>query len=92
VNAGNHWRKRGRPPSAEGPTTLLQRWLNENGFTAADLEKAAEMTRESLARPRRGKGVHLTTMLRILAGARKLAKRRVTMDELFPLDPDDKPP
>jgi predicted transcriptional regulator len=87
MNTGKR-RKTGRPPARAGDDpTPLQRWLDDNGFTSAQLETVAEMSRQSMTRIRGGGEVRRRTMIKILRGARKL-KADVTMDELFDLDPD----
>lgn len=71
----------------------LQQWLNDNGFTSADLEAVTGIDRK-LMRVIRSDGrynLRLHTMLRILAGARILAGRPVHILELFDLDSDDAP-
>jgi len=70
------------------PTTRLQQWLDANGFTSAQLEKAIPMSRPTMTQIRRGRDVRLSTMLRLLRGCRTLASRTVPMDEIFDLDPD----
>jgi hypothetical protein len=81
-------RRTGRPPATPGgQQTRLQRWLDENGFTSAQLETASGVGRQSMTKIRGGGDVRRKTMIRILRGARKL-KPGTTMDELFDLDPD----
>lgn len=84
-------RKTGRTPARTGDdSTPLQRWLDDNGFTSAQLETTAGIGRQSMTRIRGGGEVRRRTMIKILRGARKL-KADVTMDELFDLDPDSAP-
>ena len=66
----------------------LQDWLRRNGFSSADLEKEVAICRQSMTRIRRGADVRYRTMLRILRGCRRLARRDVRMEEIFDLDPD----
>ena len=74
----------GRP---HGGTRLLE-WLEANGFTSAQLEKATKITRQSIGQIRRGRDVRRSTMIRLLRGCRALARRNVPMEEIFDLDPD----
>ncbi len=69
----------------------LQTWLLANGFTSSQLEKAVipPMTRQSLQQIREGRDCRLSTARRILGGCRRLARRRVRMDEIFRLEPDE---
>jgi predicted transcriptional regulator len=78
----------GRPPTAGGQQTRLQLWLDENGFTSAQLEEKTGIGRQSMTRIRGGGDVRRKTMMKILRGARELRGAKVTMDELFDLDPD----
>lgn len=71
------------------PSTRLQRWLDANGFTSAQLEKEIGMSRPSMTRIRGGRDVRRRTMIRILAGCRALANRKVHMEEIFDLEPED---
>lgn len=68
----------------------LHHWLRENGFTSAELEKEVAICRQSMTRIRGGADVRYRTMLRILRGCRRLARRDVRMEEIFDLDPDSK--
>lgn len=69
------------------PATRLQKFLNANGLTSVQLETATGISRPAMSRIRAGGDVRRQTMLRILLGARKLAGRRVRMDEIFDLEP-----
>lgn len=68
--------------------TRLQRWLDTNGFTSAQLEEASGIGRQSMTKHRAGGDARKRTMLRILSGARKLKGPQVQLHELFDLDPD----
>ena len=82
-------RRTGRPPATVGgQQTRLQLWLDENGFTSAQMEEKTGIGRQSMTRIRGGGDVRRKTMMRILRGARELKGVIVTMDELFDLDPD----
>lgn len=82
-------KKPGWKRSAERNATRLQRWLDANGFTAAQLEQAsAKYSRQALANILRRKSLRLSTMRVILGAARKLAMRDVQMQELFDLEPE----
>jgi hypothetical protein len=75
-------------PSVPREPTRLQAWLDRNGYTSAQLEAASGIARPSMRRIRKGSAVTQRTMLRILQGARMLARRRVNILELFDLDSD----
>ena len=83
-------RRRGpnrRPPTTSTPTRL-QQWLDANGFTSAELEEKAEVSRQAMTKIRAAIGdVRRSTMIRILDGACFLANRKVRMDEIFDLEP-----
>ena len=72
--------------------TRLQRWLNENEFTSADLERAIRsatltgISRQSMTKIRRGADVRQSAMIRIKQGASLLAQRPVAIEELFDFD------
>lgn len=76
-------------PSPSGPAgkTLLQTFLDANGFTSAQLERQIAMARPTMSRIRRGSDLRLSTMKRILAGVRQLSNRPVRMEEIFDLEP-----
>ncbi len=79
-------RRRGRPPKKS--PTRLQAWLDRNGFTSADLEGKTGIVRQSMTKIRAGGEVRRKTMLKILAGCMTLAGRKVSMEEIFDLDPE----
>lgn len=83
----------GRKPKSQepggGPATLLQKWLDANGFASADLERATGIYRQSMKRVREGTGgVTKATMIRILLGARHLAGQHVQITDLFSFELD----
>jgi DNA-binding Xre family transcriptional regulator len=84
--------RRGRRPKgkpAEPDSTRLQQWLDDNGFTSAELEAATGLSRQAMTKIRRQVGdVRRTTMIRILDGACALAKRKVRMEEIFDIEPE----
>lgn len=67
----------------------LQRWLDSNGFTSAELEEATGIGRQAMTKIRAGADTRRRTMIRILGGCCTLAKRKVTIDEIFNLEPED---
>jgi DNA-binding Xre family transcriptional regulator len=74
--------------------TRLQHWLDLNGFTSADLERAIAasmggISRQSMAKIRKGADVRLSTIVRIKHGAQTLAQRQVKVEELFDFEPHD---
>lgn len=85
-------RRRGRRPKrqqAEPAATRLQQWLDDNGFTSAQLETATGLSRQAMTKIRAQVGdVRRTTMIRILDGACILANRKVRMDEIFDIEPE----
>jgi hypothetical protein len=81
--------RRPKRPPAEPAGTRLQQWLDDNGFTSAELEIATGLSRQAMTKIRAQVGdVRRTTMIRILDGACVLAKRRVRMDEIFDIEPE----
>lgn len=72
----------------KGQRTRLQLWLDQNGFTSAQLEQMAGIGRQAMTKIRAGGDARKGTMLRILRAARRLKGSDVQMDELFDLDPD----
>jgi transcriptional regulator with XRE-family HTH domain len=70
-------------------TSRLQVWLGRQSFTARQLEVATGISRGHLRKIRQGGNLTMENMLRILAGARVLAGRRVHVLELFDLQSDD---
>jgi hypothetical protein len=86
-------RRRGPKPKKDRVVTaLLQRWLDTNGFTSADLERAitAEtgevISRQNMTRIRAGQPVRQNTMSIIRRGAQRLSGRHVGIEELFDFD------
>lgn len=73
-------------------TSRLQIWLNLHSFTAKQLEDTTGISRGHLRKIRQGGNLTMENMMRILAGARVIAKRRVHVLELFDLDSDDSRP
>ncbi len=69
--------------------TRLQRFLDANGWTSADLEEKIDppMQRQTVTRIRAGSNVRLSTMRRIQLAASKLARRPVRIEELWDVDP-----
>lgn len=63
----------------------LQRWLDNEGFTSAALQRALRgiITRSGLQRIRANSDVRRRTMRLIQRGACVLARRYVAIDELF---------
>jgi transcriptional regulator with XRE-family HTH domain len=70
-------------------TSRVQAWLDRHGFTAKQLEDATGISRGHLRKIRQGGNLTMENMLRILAGAQLLARRRVHILELFDLHSDD---
>ena len=68
--------------------TRLREWLEANDVTSAQLEKETKISRQSVARIRKGADIRRSTMIRLLRACRVLARRTVQMDEIFDLDPD----
>lgn len=68
--------------------TRLQKWLDTEGLTSAQLERVTGIPRQSMTRVRAGADVRQKTMARILQGARALAGRRVSIEELFDFEID----
>jgi DNA-binding Xre family transcriptional regulator len=81
-------RRPGRPPARLQSPSRLQAWLDQNGFTSADLEADTGISRQSMTKIRAGADVRRRTMMRILVGCTTLARRKVSMEEIFDLDPE----
>lgn len=81
-------RQLGGPTKTGAKRTRLQGWVDENGFTSAQLEVASGISRQSMTKIRAGADARKRTMLRILSAARKLKGPEVQMNDLFDLDPD----
>jgi hypothetical protein len=79
--------RRPKPPARTEPATRLQQWLDDHGFTSAQLERATGICRPTMSAIRKGRDVRKSTMLKILVGATALAGRVVTVEELFDFDP-----
>lgn len=69
--------------------TKLQRFLEAEGIRAAAIERRSGMSRPTFLRVRKGRDVRLSTMIRILRAVREEAGRRVRMEELFEIDPEE---
>ncbi len=67
--------------------TKIPEFLRKEGLTSDDLETASGTNRKTMTKYKRDGNLRLTSMLRILCGARRLTARRVVMDELWELDP-----
>lgn len=78
-----------RAPTNNKPLTRLQAFMNAESMTSAELEIAIPMARQTMGRIRSGSDLRLSTMRRILAGIRPVAGRRVEMQEIFNLEPEE---
>lgn len=56
-------RRTGRPPAKVGRQTRLQQWLDDNGFTSAQMEEKTGIGRQSMTRIRGGGDVRRRTMI-----------------------------
>jgi len=65
----------------------LQKWLDDNDFTSAELEQKTGICRQTMTKIRAGSDLRKKTMIRIARGATTLAGRPVRIDEVFDLDP-----
>jgi DNA-binding Xre family transcriptional regulator len=89
VNAGARRGRRPKSKPADPDSARLQQWLDDNGFTSAELEAVTGMSRQAMTKIRRQVGdVRRTTMIRILDGACVLARRKVRMEEIFVIEPE----
>jgi predicted transcriptional regulator len=68
---------------------LVGAWLQRERFTVADLASECRVSRQMLQHVKSGRDVRLSTMVRILHGARSLAGRNVAVEELFDFDSPD---
>lgn len=69
--------------------TRLAEWLKREGFSSRQLEDECHICRQTMTEIRGGRDVRLSTIVKILRGARTLSQRRVTVDELFNFDSFD---
>jgi hypothetical protein len=69
--------------------TFIPEFLKEERLTSAQLERASRTSRQAMTQIRAGRDVRLSTMHRILAGARREARRAVEMKELWDLNPPE---
>ncbi len=67
---------------------FIPRFLENEDLKSVQLEDESDTSRQSMTQIRDGRDVRLTTMLRILGAARRLAKRDVKMGELWHLEPE----
>jgi transcriptional regulator with XRE-family HTH domain len=68
---------------------LISAWLKREGLTSRQLEGACHISRQTMTAIRRGRDVRLSTMVKILRGARALSRRRVAIEELFDFEGAD---
>jgi len=68
-------------------TSKITAFLEKEGLTSEKLEAASRTNRRSMTKYKSGGNIRLTSMLRILCGARILTGRSVDMSELWDLDP-----
>jgi hypothetical protein len=88
VNEETRQKRGPKPRNATGAAkTRLQKWLDAEGFTSAQLEAVTGISRQTMTKIRAGSDVRWKTMVRILRGVRTLSQRNVGMDEVFDLDP-----
>ena len=67
----------------------LQTWLDAEGFDSVDLESASGVCRQTMTHAKAGRDVRLSTIIRITRGARILARRHVSAEELFDFGYED---
>lgn len=67
--------------------TFLPEFLRKERLTSAALEKESATSRQSMTQIKDGRDLRLSTMLRILRGARRATRRNVRMEELWDLEP-----
>jgi hypothetical protein len=75
-------------PGAELPRkrVLIAAWLRREHLTSRQLEDETRISRQTMTALKAGRDVRLSTMVKILEGARVLAHRRVAIEELFDFD------
>lgn len=78
-----------QPGLPKRPLTRLQRWLDANGFTSAQLEAVTAIPRQSMTKIRAKANQTRKTMIRIRIGASKLAGRPVPIEELFDFESEE---
>lgn len=72
-----------RRPGPGRSRILIRHWLKRNGFSSAQLEIETKIHRQTMTAIKNGRDIRLSTIVKILRGARALAKRRVAVEELF---------
>jgi predicted transcriptional regulator len=70
-------------------TTKLQRFLLAECISSAAIEKRSGIARPTFFQIRAGRDVRLSTMVRVLRAVRQETGRRVRMEDIFDIDPDD---
>jgi len=64
----------------------ISEWLAREGFKSKDYERIVGIHRQTMTAIKRGRDLRLSTSVKLLEGTRKLAKRRVGIEELVDLD------
>lgn len=77
------------PNDKKDAKSRLAEWLKREGLSSRQLEDECHICRQTMTEIRGGRDVRLSTMVKILRGARALSRRRVVIDELFDFDSPD---
>lgn len=80
------------PATPDGPPsegTRLQGFLVAEGISSSAIEGRSGIARPMLYQIRKGRDIRLSTMIRILRAVRAETGRRVRMEEIFDIDPDE---
>lgn len=68
---------------------LISSWLRREGHASRQLEDKCRISRQTMTAIRAGRDVRLSTMVKILSGARALTHRYVAIEELFDFENHD---
>jgi predicted transcriptional regulator len=69
--------------------TKLQGFLSAEGISSSAIERRSGIARPTLYQIRQGRDVRLSTMVRVLRAIRAETGRRVRMEEIFDIDPEE---
>ena len=89
MNSSDKQRRRTGPKPQRSRAVRLQSWLDAQGFGSVDLESASGVCRQTMTYAKAGRDVRLSTIIRITRGARVLAQRHVSAEELFDFGYDE---
>lgn len=79
-------KRRGRKLKIGESPVRIQEWLRKEGLSSAQLEAASDTRRTTMQKIRAGRDVRLSTIKKVLKGAREVSNRQVAVEELFDFD------